>query len=206
MNTTYPMEMGAGITNHSWLNPQQPVPCRGPIEVQLEALKERLVAPVLEAVTDTALVREIKWAATEAAALAWYSASPILFLPGLLEEKVRAAFQKWEKQKQVRGGCRQALCCAADAARETAGPARYCEDGEKRPSAQPSPVGRERERGATRGSFSWMVENEVHADSHPAYRAVALVFAEPNKFRPRVLAQRMGQGEPWVALEVQGRS
>jgi tRNA(Ile)-lysidine synthase len=41
-----------------------------------------------------------------------------------------------------------------------------CENGERQPSPQPSPVGRERESGTPRGSFSWMVENDVHADSH----------------------------------------
>jgi DNA polymerase III alpha subunit/nucleotidyltransferase/DNA polymerase involved in DNA repair len=42
----------------------------------------------------------------------------------------------------------------------------YCENGERQPSPQPSPVGRERESGTPRGGFSWMVENGVHADSH----------------------------------------
>jgi hypothetical protein len=79
------------------------VPCRGTVEAQLEDLKERLLKPVVAAVANTALAREIRWAANEAAALAWYSACPVLILPALLEEKVIGACGRWEKQQQVLG-------------------------------------------------------------------------------------------------------
>jgi pyruvate-formate lyase len=57
--------------------------------------------------------------------------------------------------------------CSEKGPHETLTPGLYRENGERQPSPQPSPVGRERESGTPRRSFSWMVENEVHADSHP---------------------------------------
>lgn len=77
-------------------------PVRGPVETQLEGLKEQLLQPILERVSNSELVKEILWAANEAAALAWCTICPVLVLPLLLEEKVRAAFAKWEKQQRVR--------------------------------------------------------------------------------------------------------
>jgi hypothetical protein len=78
------------------------VPLRGQIEAQLEQLKEKLLGPMVERITNTALIKELSWAANEAAALAWYTVCPVLVLPTLLEEKIRAALKKWEKQEQLR--------------------------------------------------------------------------------------------------------
>jgi hypothetical protein len=78
------------------------VPARGPLETQLEALKEQLLKPALATVTDLALVKELKWAATEAAALAWYTGFPTLVLPALLEEKLLLASKRWERQQEIR--------------------------------------------------------------------------------------------------------
>jgi len=78
-------------------------PIRGRVEEELQALKERLLHGILEKISNTGLVREITWAANEAAALAWCTVCPILVLPVLLEERVRAAFVKWEKQQRIRG-------------------------------------------------------------------------------------------------------
>src|SRR5262245_16782766 len=85
-----------------WKNPFLSAPVRGDVEVQLENLKARLLQPVLEKVTDNALVKEILWAANEAAALAWCTVCPVLILPLLLEEKVKETFTKWEKQQRVK--------------------------------------------------------------------------------------------------------
>jgi hypothetical protein len=79
-------------------------PIRGEVEAQLEGLKEQLLQEIVEKITDNTLVKEITWAANEAAALAWCTVCPILVLPVLLEERVRATFAKWEKQQRVRGG------------------------------------------------------------------------------------------------------
>ena len=86
----------------SWSMMAGVVPCRGPLEQQLDALKERLLQPILKTVADSALARELRRAGTEAAALAWYTACPILILPTLLEEKVRAVWKQWEKQEAMR--------------------------------------------------------------------------------------------------------
>ena len=77
-------------------------PLRGAMERRLERLKEKLLRPLLESVSTNDLVSEISWAANEAAALAWLTVCPILVLPTLLEEKVREAVQKWEKQQRLR--------------------------------------------------------------------------------------------------------
>jgi len=47
------------------------------------------------------LVSELRWVANEAAALAWFTVCPILVLPLLLEEKIRAALERWERQHQL---------------------------------------------------------------------------------------------------------
>ena len=87
-------------------------PVRGEVEAQLEDLKGRLLRPILEKVRDSALSREILWAANEAAALAWCTVCPVLMLPLLLEEKVRAAMQKWEKQQQVKADVFKRHACS----------------------------------------------------------------------------------------------
>src|SRR5438876_367853 len=75
---------------------------RGPLEAQLEQLKDRLLEQILNSVENAALVREILWVANEAAALAWFTGCSILVLPTLLEEKVRSALLWWERQENIR--------------------------------------------------------------------------------------------------------
>ena len=77
-------------------------PLRGQLEAQLERLKVRLLRPLVESIANVELVKELSWAANEAAALAWVTVCPILMLPTLLEEKVREALMKWEKQEHLR--------------------------------------------------------------------------------------------------------
>jgi hypothetical protein len=77
-------------------------PCRGPLEEQLEHLKERLLISLLSSVENTALVQDLRRAANEAAALAWFTVCPILVLPTLLEEKVRSALQWCARQESIR--------------------------------------------------------------------------------------------------------
>src|SRR5262245_30210719 len=80
-------------------NPLLAAPCRGAMEEQLERLKEQLLTPLLSSIENAALVQELRWVANEAAALAWLTVCPVLVLPTLLEEKVRAAIQRWERQQ-----------------------------------------------------------------------------------------------------------
>jgi hypothetical protein len=81
--------------------PLPATPCRGAMEEQLERLKERLLAPLLSSAANPALARQLRWVANEAAALAWLTACPLLVLPALLEEKVRAALQHWDCQQRL---------------------------------------------------------------------------------------------------------
>ena len=74
-------------------------PCRGAAEEQLERLKERLLVPMLASIENAALIRELRWVANEAAALAWLTVCPMLVLPTLLEERISAALRRWERQQ-----------------------------------------------------------------------------------------------------------
>ena len=76
-------------------------PRRGAVETQLEALKQNLLEPMLKSTENTALARELRWVANEAAALAWFTVCPILVLPALFEEKVREALSRWERQQRL---------------------------------------------------------------------------------------------------------
>jgi hypothetical protein len=102
MKATHVIQNGERLGCQAGARALGPVPARGPLEVQLDELKERLLQNVLRQVTDNALIAELRWAANEAAALAWYTACPILVLPTLLEEKTREAIEKWEKQERIR--------------------------------------------------------------------------------------------------------
>ena len=77
------------------------VPSRGAVEAQLESLKNELLEPILKEEPDASLARELSWAATEAAALAWYTGHPVLVFPALLAEKVAAARAHWERQQRL---------------------------------------------------------------------------------------------------------
>ncbi len=83
-------------------NPWLLAPLRGPWEARFEELKRELLQPVIESISDAKLLEELSWAANEAAAIAWFTGCSILVLPTLLEEKVRGAMKRWEKQEQLR--------------------------------------------------------------------------------------------------------
>ena len=77
-------------------------PTRGEVETQIEKLKHELLQPIVSRLADAPLIKEVLWAANEAAALAWCTICPVLVLPALLEEKVGQAIAKWQKQQQMR--------------------------------------------------------------------------------------------------------
>ena len=95
------------VRNNKWNGedweptPLPAAPCRGAMEEQLDSLKEQLLAPLLASVKNAALAEELRWVANEAAALAWLTTFPILVLPTLMEEKILAALQQWERQQRV---------------------------------------------------------------------------------------------------------
>ena len=79
-----------------------PVPFRGALETELEQLKARLLGPMLNAAADPARSAPLRQAANEAAGLAWFTPFPLLFFPGLLEEKIYAAQRQEARQRQIR--------------------------------------------------------------------------------------------------------
>ena len=84
--------------------PQTPLrttPVRGLMEIEIEQLKNRLVAELLRTTPNLAMNRHLLQAANEAAALAWIAPFPLLLLPVLLEEKVKAAQLRLERQKNI---------------------------------------------------------------------------------------------------------
>jgi hypothetical protein len=84
--------------------PQTPLrtsPVRGLREIEIEQLKNRLVAELLGITPNLAMNRHLVQAANEAAALAWLTPVPLLLLPVLIEEKVKAAQLRLERQKNI---------------------------------------------------------------------------------------------------------
>ncbi len=101
------MSATQAITIEEWQNRCFSAPIRGQVEAEIEDLKQRLLQPIVAKIRDSALIKEISWAANEAAALAWCTICPVLVLPTLLEEKVRATLAKWEKQQHLRRQARK---------------------------------------------------------------------------------------------------
>jgi len=77
-------------------------PMRGHLETELERLKEHLLTPIIQPLTDGTLIKEVAWAANEAAAVAWTTICPLLVLPALLEEKICNVLKRWERQERLR--------------------------------------------------------------------------------------------------------
>ena len=74
--------------------PVPAVPFRGTQETELDRLKARLLRELLQQTPDEQFYAPLRRAANEAAALAWFTPFPLLFFPGLLEEKARAALRQ----------------------------------------------------------------------------------------------------------------
>ena len=91
-----------GVDDSFEPNPLLIAGSRGALEQELERLKEQLLAPILASVQNAILLRELRWVANEAAALAWFTLCPVLVLPTLLEEKVNAAIRRWERQELLK--------------------------------------------------------------------------------------------------------
>ena len=87
---------------HFEVAPTPPVPFRGTQESELDCLKDRLLREWLQTTADEQLYAPLRRAANEAAALAWFTPFPLLFFPGLLEEKARAALGQGARQRCIR--------------------------------------------------------------------------------------------------------
>ena len=76
---------------------------------ELERLKNQLLQERLEGICDARLRSSLRRAANDAAALAWVTRYPLLVFPVLFDEKARAAWQRAERQNQVRKRTRELL-------------------------------------------------------------------------------------------------
>ena len=81
--------------------PVPAAPSRGSLELELDRFKDRLLRRLLEETEDSRLKPLLRRAATEASALAWTTAYPLLVLPVLLEEKAEAARLYAERQARI---------------------------------------------------------------------------------------------------------
>jgi len=73
----------------------------------LEQLKQRLLRTSLDGTVQVDLFAPLRRAANEAAAVAWMTAFPLLFFPGLFEEKIEAARRQVARQQNVRARSRE---------------------------------------------------------------------------------------------------
>jgi len=71
-------------------------------EAEFERFKETLLRHALRSAEDAELYASLRRAANEAAALAWTTPFPLLFLPALFEEKTLAARHHTARQRSVR--------------------------------------------------------------------------------------------------------
>ena len=83
------------------LAPLPPVPFRGTQETELDRLKARLLKEALDDTVDPELYAPLRRAANEAAGLAWFTPFPLLFFPGLFEEKVQAVQRQGCRQRRI---------------------------------------------------------------------------------------------------------
>ena len=80
----------------------RPVGPQPNLEERFEELKDVLLARRLEEIWEPELDDSVRRAAHEASALAWVTPFPLLFFPGLFDEKVDAALSIAQRQAEVR--------------------------------------------------------------------------------------------------------
>ena len=105
-------------TNEMRINPSRRVPIQFEADVRFDAtpvpppdrermrqlfvqLQERLVEHSLDQTRSSILRVSLKRAANEAAAMAWTTPYPLLFLPGLFEEKALTMRLRRDRQQQI---------------------------------------------------------------------------------------------------------
>ncbi|MEY2411200.1 MAG: hypothetical protein QOF48_3870 [Verrucomicrobiota bacterium] len=76
-------------------------PFRGALETDLEQLKGQLLRELLAGAPDPKLNASLRRAASDAAALAWTTAFPLLVLPELVREKAESARRYVRRQALV---------------------------------------------------------------------------------------------------------
>jgi len=91
------------------VNPVPPAPFRAVMENEFERLNTRLLREQLVEAKTAAVAGELRRAANEAAGLAWATAYPLLFFPGLFEEKVRQTLRRAVKQQAILAETRELI-------------------------------------------------------------------------------------------------
>jgi len=91
------------------VKPAPPAPFRAVQEARFESLKEQMLEEHLEAAVEPEFDIHLRRAATEAAALAWVTAYPLLVFPALFEEKVEAASVRADRQERILQRSRELL-------------------------------------------------------------------------------------------------
>lgn len=95
------------------LRPELTAPFRAIQETELERLRGRLLQNLLTETPAAELNAPLHRAANEAAALAWLTPFPLLFLPVLFEEKAVDAKRRVNHQAEVLQRCRSSQEAAA---------------------------------------------------------------------------------------------
>jgi hypothetical protein len=91
------------------VKPVPPAPFRAVQEARFEGLKEQMLEERLDAVVEPEFDIHLRRAATEAAALAWVTAYPLLVFPTLFEEKAEAASARADRQEWILQRSRELL-------------------------------------------------------------------------------------------------
>jgi len=89
------------------VRPAPVAPFRATEENELERLKNRLLRKELAHAVAPELNARLRRAANEAAALAWFTAVPLLVFPTLFEEKARTAHGQAARQECIRERSRE---------------------------------------------------------------------------------------------------
>jgi hypothetical protein len=91
------------------VEPLPPPPFRAVQESKFEGFKERLLGERVEAESDPELIKYLRRAANEAAALAWITSYPLLVFPALFDEKAASAVFQARRQRHVLKQSREML-------------------------------------------------------------------------------------------------
>jgi hypothetical protein len=83
------------------IKPLPPAPFRAYQETKFEQLKSELLREALTDAPNAGLNSRLRWAANEAAALAWATAYPLLVFPALFAEKTAAAIDHARRQETI---------------------------------------------------------------------------------------------------------
>ena len=86
-----------------------PAAFRATQATEFERLKDRLLAQQLAEAPKPGLSPRLRRAASEAAALAWFTRFPLLVFPALFEEKTADAVRQAERQARIFAGSRELI-------------------------------------------------------------------------------------------------